>query len=739
MSFELVVFGLALVANVLLGLLVFIRNPNSWTNRLFFLLVSAMNIWALFNVLSSRSGGSLIMARLVLFWAVVFAFLFFLFVRTYPSNVIPVRKRTLIWLSVLSLCAMAITLSPLAFKEILPDSDAAGLGEPVVGPGIGLFALTVFFFDFGGLYYLVRKVKTAPRSERVSREYLLAGMGLMLLTIIVLNFVFPTALKDTRFIPYASAFMLPFVGFTTYAIIKHRLLDIRAAVARAVTYLLSLFSLGVLYTGLVYIVSAPLSGVLENASYERLFYISIAIATSLFYPKFKTFFNKVTNKIFYQDAYDAQMLLDELNTIIVANIDLQPLLRQCAEVIATTLKTDYCSFVVPSNSKDPNRIIGTKAENPFGNSHEDIIELATKHRKKLIEADEAGNAHRAISKLMTKENIAIISKLGSTTNKDTLLAYLLVGPKKSGNPFNRNDVQVLEIISNELVIAIQNAMRFEEIQAFNVTLQERINEATKKLRANNEKLKELDQSKDEFISMASHQLRTPLTSVKGYVSMVMEGDVGKLSKQQRDLLGQAFASSQRMVYLIADLLNVSRLRTGKFVIENKPTQLDDVIETEIDQLQEAAKTKKQTLTYHRPKKFPLLMLDETKIRQVIMNFTDNAIYYTPAGGHIDVKLENFQNHIEFTVTDDGIGVPKSEQHHMFTKFYRAGNARKARPDGTGLGIFMAKKVIISQGGAVIFHSEEGKGSTFGFSIPKARLEKVPRSAKTEDSNAGISV
>ena len=115
------------------------------------------------------------------------------------------------------------------------------------------------------------------------------------------------------------------------------------------------------------------------------------------------------------------------------------------------------------------------------------------------------------------------------------------------------------------------------------------------------------------------------------------------------------------------------------------------------------------------------MLDETKIRQVIMNFIDNAIYYTPKGGHIKVGLKETEDTVEYTVTDDGIGVPKDEQPHMFSKFYRAGNAKKARPDGTGLGLFMAKKVIIAQNGAVIFKSEPGKGSTFGFSFEKKKL------------------
>ena len=113
-----------------------------------------------------------------------------------------------------------------------------------------------------------------------------------------------------------------------------------------------------------------------------------------------------------------------------------------------------------------------------------------------------------------------------------------------------------------------------------------------------------------------------------------------------------------------------------------------------------------------------------------MNFVDNAIYYTPDGGRIQVELTEKPQTVELTVTDNGIGVPKDEQHHLFTKFYRATNARKARPDGTGLGLFMAQKVILAQGGSVIFSSQEHKGSTFGFALSKNKLA-VPKKPDSE--------
>jgi signal transduction histidine kinase len=291
-----------------------------------------------------------------------------------------------------------------------------------------------------------------------------------------------------------------------------------------------------------------------------------------------------------------------------------------------------------------------------------------------------------------------------------IVGLLVVGYNYPMTQLARADTDLLDRLSETIGVALDNKLLFEENQ-----------HVLRQLRESNTKLRALDEAKDDFISMASHQLRTPLTSVKGYISMLLEGDAGKLTPLQKKLLTQSFFSSQRMVYIIADLLNVSRLKTGKFIIDAVPVSLADVVQEELEQLKDTAVSRSLTLEYKKPKNFPELMLDETKTRQIIMNFVDNAIYYTPAGGRIKIRLINNPGTVEFRVEDNGIGVPRSEQPHLFTKFYRAGNARKARPDGTGLGLFMAKKVIIAQGGALIFDSTEDKGSTFGFVFSKSKL------------------
>ena len=231
------------------------------------------------------------------------------------------------------------------------------------------------------------------------------------------------------------------------------------------------------------------------------------------------------------------------------------------------------------------------------------------------------------------------------------------------------------------------------------------------------KLNKINATKDDFISMASHQLRTPLTSVKGYISMLLDGDFGRLSARQKEVLREAYISSERMAFIISDFLDVSRLQTGQFELQKTPTLLGDVLNSEINQLQITATSHNVQLIYEPAANLPIINCDQNKLRQVMMNMIDNAIFYSHEQGKVEVALYQKNRDVVFTVRDHGIGVPHAEQARLFTKFYRASNARRVRPDGTGVGLFMARKVVMAHGGSLIFESKENAGSTFGFRLP----------------------
>ena len=722
---ELGIFLLSAVTNLALGMLVYIKNPRAVTNRLFLMLAITIVTWSGVNLASVHPFlfSQLTLIRLVLFTGAFLNLSVFLTFLAFPGAKLPAGSSKRVKIAIFSTAlVMCLTLTPLVFKDLKIVGDST---QPVPNPGIGLFLAQTIILLGASLVILYKKYRASSGTLKSQLRLILMGVGSTFALIVINNLLLVVIFKVTILVPAGPLFTLLFTSAFAYAIIKHHLFDIRRFAARGLGYVLSIAFMSALYVTAVFGVSTLLLGDSQSRAHSEIIYTVLALVLALSFQPIKRFFDRLSNRVFYKDAYSPEVFLDELNRVLVTRVELKPLLEETTEVITNNLKTEYCTFVIRKTAYFPLRTIGTPGKRFDEHFIDTIRSHASAIHQKVIVTDYLEDNQHRFKEILNQKNIAVVGRLVAALDYGVEgIGELVLGPKKNGDPYTTQDIQLLEIIANELVIAVQNSLRFEEIDAFSSTLQDKVDVATRQLKKTNEKLKQMDETKDEFISMASHQLRTPLTSVKGYVSMVLEGDAGELNDMQRKLLEQSFASSQRMVYLIADLLNLSRLRTGKFVIEAKPTNLADVIESEVDQLKISAAGRNLTLDYKKPANFPEIMLDDTKIRQVIMNFSDNAIYYTPTGGKINIQLKETKDSVEFTVNDNGIGIPPDEQRHLFNKFYRAKNAQKARPDGTGLGLFMAKKVIIAQGGAIVFKSVENKGSTFGFTFSKNKL-KVP--------------
>lgn len=721
MTLDLVLLTVICVLNLFLGNLVLVRNRRAQYSVYFFLMTVFFTGWTISNYLTNAPISlpmndlfnrlSYLMAFLSLAFAALFTYEFPM------KRRISEAEKNLFWVVVTVTSILSVT-SLIAGQVSYTNGGELAF---TVGPWISAYGIGFILLLAVIGRNLTYSLRNARRVERSQAMLILLGFSVTAVVGFVLNVVVPTVAQDWQSTRYGPVLSLALVGSVSYAIIKHRMFDIRAVVARSVGYLAALVVLSAIYGFVVFALAQYLFDLSIPLGAEIFFACATAFISLAFQP-LKQWFDKATTRIFYQDAYDPQVLFDDLNKVLVSTLDTKVLMAQSARVIATYLKPEFCVIGLKNSDGNGHRIFGETKQTFSDKDISRLRTLTTRIHRNVIIVDALETNQHELKQILQRNNIAILVRLVQNVRKsEEGFGYVALGIKKSGGEYSVQDVRTLENIANELIIAIQNALHYEEIQRFNALLQDRINEATRKLRHSNDKLKALDEAKDDFVSMASHQLRTPLTSVKGYISMVLEGDAGKINPTQRKLLEQAFSSSQRMVYLIADLLNVSRLKTGKFEIETAPVNLAEVVEQEIGQLKDTAGSRSLELTYDKPGDFPSLMLDETKTRQVIMNFVDNAIYYTPAGGKIAVKLKETPSSVELRVEDTGIGVPKSERPHLFTKFYRAANARTARPDGTGLGLFMAKKVVMSQGGSIIFETEEGKGSTFGFVFPKSSL------------------
>ena len=696
-----------------IALFIFSKNPKNISNLLFGLLCLTLIGWttaSFFSVQLHNPARIYDSIRTVFFFVILQNTLFLIFSNVFPSSFQYLRSKKVRLYIVLSILLAVGALFGLLFKSFDYSNHKVNL-QP--SPFIALFMLHAVLSIVLGIRKFIRRYRSA--SGVLKNQLLFMTIASLMLFILVplTNFILPLAFKINSFVAFSPLYTLGFTIIIGYTIVKQKLFDIRLVVATSVAYLLSLATLAAIYGSVVFAVSQVVFGANHQSTFlsQLITVIFVVILTFIFQP-IKAFFDQITNSIFYRDAYDSQVVLNNINTLLTQEILLKKITTTSLRIICENLKISKGYFAVVDGGKIYHSAIYGMDEAP--QIPMDDLKSLTKN---ITLADDLLRGHS--KEMLDRHDFNVGLRI---VTQDGVVGYILLSQKQSGNIYVDQDIRLLNIITNELAIAVQNARAFEEIQQFNLTLREKVEEATKELRRANVKLKELDATKDEFISMASHQLRTPLTTIKGYLSMILEGDVGKDKKEEKQMLQQAFDSAQNMVDLIADLLNVSRLQSGKFVIENKPTDLAEMIDKEIGKLREQAATRNLKLSYDKPASIPILSLDATKMRQVVMNFIDNAIYYTPPGGSIEVALEASKHTITYTVKDTGLGVPKNVQHHLFSKFYRAGNAKKMRPDGTGLGLYMAKKVVVAQGGAIIFKSEEGKGSTFGFSFPRSKIE-----------------
>jgi len=269
---------------------------------------------------------------------------------------------------------------------------------------------------------------------------------------------------------------------------------------------------------------------------------------------------------------------------------------------------------------------------------------------------------------------------------------------------------------------LKEVKRREEMEKLAVKL----SKTTKKLQKANKELKQLDETKSTFISIASHQLRTPLTAIKGYGSMLLTGDFGELKdEKQKGAINKMFVSGGRLIALVDNLLNVSRIESGRVKYSFKLMNLENLVEDVCRNLQNSAQTEELYLKYQKPiKPLPKINMDEEKIRQVVINFVDNAIKYTKKGG-ITVSVFRKSGAIQCCVADTGIGMSKNTQTTLFKKFSRGKNAFTVNTEGNGLGLYVAHMMVAGHQGHIWAESDgEGKGSKFCFSIPLGKGGQV---------------
>lgn len=539
-NLDLLSVGVAIAAISILGFVVYFKDSNSITNQTFLVFSFMTVVYGIFNYVNYQvTSPDLILwfLRITIFSAVWHAFCLFQFFYIFPKPKVIFPKWYMRVLVPATIITSLLTLTSLVFSKIVTIAGVGAVTNPERGPGIAIFGLMVVFLVAGGIVNLFRKTLKSSDLERKQYRVILLGTLITFSLIIVFNFVLPVIFNILRFIPLAPVFILPFIAFTAFAIIRYHLLNLKIITTEILTFLLAVSTL-----------------------------FEVVLSTNIIAAGFRFI-------IF----------------LLILSI----------------------SFVL-------NRSV-----------------------KKEVEQREQ-----------------------------------------------------LEILDKQLEDA-------------------------------NVKLKSLDEARAEFITIASHQLRTPPATIKWYLSAVLAGDYGKVPAKILEQLTRTQNTNNHLISLIEDMLNVSRIERGKMEFLFETTNLEELARFSYEQLLPIAGDKKLKLTYTPPPKpLPQIMADKEKLRQVMNNIIDNALKYTKQG-EVSVSIFQQGDEIKFAVKDSGKGISKEDAQAIFQKYSRGKESVK-QSAGLGLGLYVAKIIIDQHKGKIWAESMgEGKGSIFAFTVPiHSGLEKT---------------
>lgn len=699
---------IAVLVNLLIGLFTYYKNPNSTTNKLFFVYNIFLSLYLFVNYSSLHQETSQATHLWVNILMSVIAFLnfsFFLLVFTFPRVNMNIDRKGLILGFFFTILMIPAALSNLIFSSVVM-TDSGTLSYP--GPAMPAFIAHVVIFLGGGFYILAKKYLRSKNNERKQLFLFFVGTFVMYGAILITNFVAVLAFNYTGLVGLLPIYTIFFAGTVSYAIVKHKFLDINFLVLRTVSFTILIIITALSYSFLLFLIGNYLFNITITFN-QQIFFIGITFLIAFSFPSLQRMVERLTNRIFFKDRYATDEEISKLSKIMTSTFNLNELTSKVMNEIQLCIKYTKANVII--FGKDGN-IQFSKQD--FSIADSDLKILQRKQELILFNSLEEGE----LKEILRNYDIQMSTPLVS--NKE-VIGILMFGQKNSGDSYTEQDLQFLSILSDSLAVAAENARSYEEIKLFNVRLQQEIGVATKELRDANNQLKDLDDLKDEFVSLASHELRTPMSAIKGSLSTILEGYAGDISNETREFLSAAYNENDRLIRLVNNLLNTSRIESGKLNFTLSDIDMTVLIQEVVKNMQIAVKEKNIFLRHESSGTVPIVTADEDKIKEVIINLIGNAIKFTSQGG-ITIKTEIVDGMLQTSIADTGTGIHKEDFDLLFKKFSQVKRDQKYTKSygGTGLGLYLSQKIIEGLGGKIWLDSEVGKGTTFYFTLPIAK-------------------
>ncbi|MBU2219575.1 GAF domain-containing protein, partial [Patescibacteria group bacterium] len=410
--------------------------------------------------------------------------------------------------------------------------------------------------------------------------------------------------------PFAYISGLLFSVILAYAIIVHRLMDIKLALRRSFVYIFSVLA--------IIIPAFPALYYLDKFFPQYIIYVSLvisALAVLVFTP-IRNYYYRIANKYFFSSLYDSNQVIAKLSDGLRSTLDIQQAYNLISNTLINSLRVKSVAVL---NYQENNQQYLVQYNNGFDLKDQRFFPSdADLHRNYIIKSKPVVveelrqtdyQSHKAILDLLLGLKVAMVIPLNI---QNETLGIIALGQKESGDMYNEEDLKTLEVIASQAAIAIKNAQLYDETKRFSQTLQAEVERQTKELKRANEDLQKLDKAKSDFISIASHQLRTPLTAIKGFTSMILEGNYGQLTDILRDKEEKILESAERLIKLVNDLLNLSHMEGGEMEFNFAKVDFDAMVKSVAEELAPTAEKKKLKFTWQTPDKEFWVRADEQK-------------------------------------------------------------------------------------------------------------------------------
>jgi len=734
------------IIGIWLAFWVLLSGRTEKAKQLFFLTTILIILWINVNFLSnlpSQYSNSLLWNKLIFgIVSLVFIALYF-FSIYFPKKI---SENRLLDKIVIILCLFLFIISVFSNLIISGVTEKEWGTEIVFGNAQSFYYLSVIFLTGVIIYNLNKKNSILIKQEQHKIQYVLAGLYVFALANLVFNVAFVYLFDSVQFGSLGEYSIIFFLIFTAYAIVKHELLGIRSLFTQVLIVIMTI----ILIVDIVLLSDNLLILLLKIAVLITFLYFSREMIISV--KKEKE--SKAELEKAYEQINHYVDQLEEMNTDLAErNEDLKALLEasgKASEALDPKKIAQDIVDSIPKNLKHLGYIGGmialydkdTQVVQPYTITKSKLIEKILTLLNKPFEKNIAkiGNADNFISRtiiekqIFSGDNLAefiapTIKKSTCDIMQKTLRAnsiitiplisrgrangiILFVG-KRSIKEVAQRDKDMLYMFSSHVGAAIENAKLYEQTS-------EQIKEMAKlnrKLESANENLKELLEMKNEFLHITSHQLRTPLTAIRGMLSMWYDGDFDNLSEaEKRDILKRIYMSTERLNNITNDMLDALEIEGGLLRFQFNYVSIKDIVKETIDTLKNNYDKKGLYIKFSADEDLPQVKVEPNYIRQVFMNVIDNASKYTKTGG-VDIKIVNNGKYVETIIKDTGVGASKEDQKKLFEKFTRGKNAVKENASGSGLGLFIAKKIVEKHHGKMTFFSEGiGKGSTIKISL-----------------------